>query len=245
MTKMKQLVGLLAIVALGMVTLACKTETSVLMPNEETPGVNVSGSGSAFGEPDIALLSLGVSVEADTVGAARTQASDGMDAMLEAMKTNGVEEKDIQTSRFSVQPVYDYPINASPVLRGFIVDNMVTAKVRTIDNTGDVIDAALEAGGNLARIESLSFTIDDPSALEDTAREEAMAEARRKAQALATAGGVELGAPRTITESGGARPIPYAESAAYDLAQGASISPVQLGELEVQVEVQVIYELND
>jgi uncharacterized protein YggE len=242
---MKQLFGLLAIVALGMVALACKTETSVVMPNEETAGVNVSGSGSAFGEPDVALLSLGVSAEAETVGEARAQASDAMNKMIESMKGNGVEEKDIQTSRFSVQPVYDYPINSRPVLRGFTVDNIATAKLREIDDTGKVIDDALTAGGNLARIESLSFTIDDPTALEDEAREEAMAEARHKAEALAAAGGVDLGAPRMISESGGPTPIPFSAGAARELAADEAGTPIQIGELEVQVSVQVVYGLND
>lgn len=242
---MTKLLGLLLLGLVGTLALACSTETTVVSPNGEAAGVNVSGSGSVFGEPDIALLSLGVSAEADTVGAARTQASDAMNKMLDAMKENGVAEKDIQTTRFTVQPMYDYTNNKT-VLRGFSVDNIVIAKLRTIDDTGKVIDAALTAGGDLTRIESLQFTIDDPSSLEDQAREKAMTEARHKAETLATAGGVTLGKPRTISESGGPSPIPFDQFAAHELAADAGAStPIQVGELEVRVDVQVVYELKD
>lgn len=238
-----KLLGLIAIAALGMLALACTSKTTVVSTNQEAPGVTVSGSGSVFGQPDIAVLSLGVSAEADSVGEARSRAADGMNKMLDAMKQNGVDEKDIQTTRFTVQPMYDYT-NGKSVLRGFSVDNTVTAKVRKIDDAGKVIDAVLAAGGDLARVDSLQFTIDDPTVLEDQAREKAMTDARHKADALAKAGGVELGLPRTISEVAAPAPINFtgAEFAhALDTAQ----TPIQLGELEVQVTVQVVYELTD
>jgi hypothetical protein len=167
-----------------------------------------------------------------------------MGAMVEALTDGGVDEEDIQTTRFSVQPRYDF-IGERQELRGFVVNNITTTKVRSIDDTGALIDAALEAGGDLARVESLSFTIDDPSALEDQARREAVAEARRKAETLAQAGGVELGRPRIISEAGGPMPIPFDARAAVDLAQEAvQETPIELGDLEVQVSVQVVYELN-
>jgi hypothetical protein len=230
-------------VALGLLTLACTSETTVLPPNQEAPGITVSGVGSVFGEPDVAVLSLGVEAEAEGVGEARSQAAEAMEAMLSALKEGGVAEEDIQTTRFSVQPRYDF-IDKRQVLRGFVVNNLVTAKIRSIDNTGELIDAALEAGGDLARVQNLQFTIDDPSALEEEARKEAMAEARHKAETLAEAAGVDLGPPRSISESGGPRPIRFEASLAVELLEEAE-TPIEVGELEVRVQVQVVFGLEE
>jgi hypothetical protein len=239
-----KLLGLMVFGALGVLAIGCNSKTTVVSPNQEAPGVNVSGSGSVFGQPDIAVLSLGVSAEADSVGAARTQAADGMNKMLDAVKQNGVDEKDIQTTRFTVQPIYDYT-NGKSVLRGFSVDNTVTVKVRKIDDAGKVVDAALAAGGDLSRIDSLQFSIDDPTALEDQAREKAMTDARHKADALAKAGGVELGLPRTISEVAAPSPINFTGAEFAAARDSAASTPIQLGQLEVQVDVQVVYELKD
>ena len=235
---------LVGALALGLVALACTTETTVLPPGREAPGVNVSGSGSVFGEPDVAVLTLGVEAEAASVGEARTQAATAMDAMLSALKDGGVADDDIQTTRFSVQPRFDF-IDGRQILRGFIVSNEVTAKIRAIDDTGVLIDAAVDAGGDLARVQNLRFTIDDPSALEDEARRLAMREAKRKAETLADEAGVELGAPRNISESGGAMPIAFG-AAAFDAEfQLEAGTPIEVGELEVRVRVQVVYGLGD
>jgi len=233
-----KIIALTLAAAIGLLALGC-TETTVVREDRETSGITVSGSGSAFGQPDVALITLGVQAEADSVGEARSQAAGAMDAMLTALKDGGVAEDDIQTTRFSVYPVYDYTDNRQE-LRGFVVDNTVTAKIRTIDDTGDLIDAAVEAGGDLARVDNLQFTIDDPSALEDEARRAAMAEAKQKAETLADEAGVDLGAPRSISESGGPVPVPFA-GAELALTQDAARTPIEVGELEVVVSVQVVY----
>jgi uncharacterized protein YggE len=237
----RTLIGLIALGGLAFAALACSTETSVVMPDQQAPGVSVTGEGSAFGEPDVAVVTLGVEAQADSVGVARDQAATSMDAMLGALKDGGVEEKDIQTARFSVQPLYDFT-DGRQILRGFAVSNIVTAKIREIDATGDLLDAAIIAGGDLARVDSLQFTIDDPSQLEEQARVEAMGDARSKAEALAQAGGVDLGEPRSISEGGGAVPVTFEGAGAFQAADEAR-TPIELGELEVRVNVQVVYGL--
>jgi hypothetical protein len=236
-------IGLVVVVTLGLLALACttKTTTTVLPSDQERPGIAVSGSGSAFGEPDVAVVSLGVEVEAQSVTEARDRAAEAMNAMLDALKDGGVAEEDLRTTRFSVQPQYDF-FDGRREFRGFAVDNTVTVKIRTIDDTGELIDAALTAGGDLARVDSLRFTIDDPSALEDEARREAMANARDKAETLAEVAEVELGPPSSISEV--ARPISIRlEAAAYAAADEFVGTPIELGELEVRVDVQVVYGL--
>lgn len=220
------------------------SETTVLPPGSEgTAGISVSGTGSVFGQPDVAVLTVGVEAQAESVGAARDQAAGAMDAVLAALRDGGVEDDDIQTTRFSVQPRYTFQ-DGDQQLIGFFVDNIVTAKIRNIDDTGDLIDAAVAAGGDLARIEDLRFTIDDPAALEDEARRLAMEDAGSRAETLADAGGVALGQPRSISESGGAVPIPF-EALRADAAfqEGAADTPISVGELEVVINVQVLYDL--
>lgn len=209
-----------------------------------SPTIEVEGTGSVMGVPDVAVLRLGVSAEAPSVADARQRAAQAMGAMLEALERGGVEEKDIQTSRLSVEPRYEYS-DRTPRITGFVVTNVATVKVRAMDRTGKLLDGALAAGGNEARLESLRFTIDDPAALQSEARQAAVKEARKKALTLAKAAGVSLGAPLTIIE-GTSRPTPvaYMERAALARAEAAP-TPVQPGELEVSVDVRVIFRIDD
>ena len=238
----RKLLAVLGVAMLGVLALACTTETTVNQPNLESPGISVSGTGSASGTPDVAVLSVGVEAEAESVAEARSMAAEAMDAMVAALKDGGVADDDIQTTRFSVRPEYDFVLNRQE-LRGFVVNNMVTAKIRTIDDTGPLIDTTIEAGGDLARIENLRFTIDDPSALEDQARQEAVAEARQRAETLADAAEVDLGKARTISESGGPSSIEFRNLEAAAFAEDAAETPIELGELDIQVTVQIVYEL--
>jgi uncharacterized protein YggE len=226
-----------AVLALGLA--GCETKTTVLPPDQEAPGLTATGTGSAFGEPDVAVLNLGVQADAATVSAARDQAAQAMQAIKDDLSGRGVDDKDMQTSRFSIQPRYEDGPDQRMVIVGYTVDNILTVKIRKIDDTGAIIDGAVAAGGNLTRVDSLSFTIDDPTELENQARTEAVAKARAKAETLAEAAGVTLGEPRTISESGGPTPI-VAEGAA-DVAQARPETPIELGELEVQISVQVVW----
>lgn len=237
-----RIMGIAAVVMAGLLALAC-TETTTVLPSdrESSTGVSVSGTGSVFGEPDVAVLSLGVEAQADSVGEARAQAAESMDAMLSALRDGGVDDDDIQTSRFSVQPRYNFR-DGQQELIGFFVENIVTVKIREIDDTGDLIDAAVDAGGDLARVNNLRFTIDDPAELQDEARRLAMEDAKSKAETLAEAAGVDLGAPRSISESGGPRAITF-EGAAFAADEARASTPISVGELEVQISVQVVYGL--
>ncbi|MCI0777568.1 MAG: SIMPL domain-containing protein, partial [Chloroflexi bacterium] len=186
--------GLIALLAVGLLALAC-TETTLLQSDrDQSPGISVSGTGSVFGEPDVAILTLGVEAQADSVGEARAEAAEAMDAMVTVLKDSGVEDSDIQTSRFSVEPRYNFR-DGEQELIGFFVNNLVTVKIRDIDETGTLIDDVVEAGGDLTRVQNLRFTIDDLEELQQEARRLAMENAKSKAETLADAGGVDLGAP--------------------------------------------------
>ncbi len=236
--------GLIALLAVGLLALAC-TETTTILPSDrdQSPGISVSGLGSVFGEPDVAILTLGVEAQADSVGEARSNAAEAMDAMIASLKDAGVEDSDIQTSRFSVQPRYNFREGEQELI-GFFVENLVTVKIRDIDQTGELIDDVVEAGGDLTRVQNLRFTIDDPEELQQEARRLAMENAKSKAETLAEAGGVELGAPRSISENVTRSPIALDRFAYASLEDSGASTSIEVGELEVQIQVQVVYGLD-
>ena len=206
--------------------------------------IHVTGSGSVTGEPDIATLDLGVSVEKETVAEAREEAASAMTALINSLQANNVAEKDIKTADFSIYPQYDYTDDGR-VLRGYRVNNTVRAKVRDLATLSDVIDGAARAGGDSIVINSIQFMIDDTTPLQTKARSLAVKDAEAKAQTLAKASGVRLGEPLTITESTyfEGPPIPFATAeAAFDDAARSS-TPIAPGELTVTVTVAVVYEI--
>lgn len=230
----------LLILPLIMLFIGCEGDNITVTPSGTVEGIQVTGSGSAFGEPDIAVLSLGVSTERNSVKEARAEAADAMQKVLDSIKNNGVAEEDIQTQQFSIQPQYDY-INGERVLRGYRVTNMVSAKIRNLEQVGEIIDGAAEAGKDIVQVHSIRFTIDDPKELQAQARVEAMKDAEAKAETLATESGVKLGKPVSISESVGAYEPKYRLDEAAT-AEGAS-TPIETGELEIEVTVMVVYEI--
>ncbi len=216
-----------------------------LLQSQESGKIHVTGSGSVVTEPDIATLNLGVSVEKDTVAEAREAAAAAMTAVIASLKANDIPENDIRTERFSIYPQYDY-IENRRVLRGYSVNNTVSAKVRELGNLSDVIDDAAEAGGDIVVVNSIQFMIEDATALQAQARSLAVKDAEAKAQTLAEASGVKLGKPVTITETSarGDPPIAYAERAAFAEDAAFSSTPIEAGELTLIVDVTIVYELN-
>jgi len=241
---MRRYIALLSIAGLLLLALlsaACEGDkVTVATQQAESLGISVSGEGKVSGAPDIAVLTLGVSVLAPTVKDARDQAATAMNGVVDSIKGNGVDDKDIQSSQFSIYPEYDYRGDTQE-LRGYRVTNIVTAKIRDIDDTSKVIDDAVAAGGDLTEVQSLDFTIDDPSKLQDEARAEAVKDAQTKAGRLADLAGVKLGKPISISESGAAPPMPLSRQAgAAELDSGAP-TPIEPGEMEVTLDVQVLY----
>lgn len=205
-------------------------------------GISVSGEGRVSVAPDMALLSVGASTKEDTVAAANSAVQAAMDRLLSSLKADGIVEKDIQTSQFSISPEYDYQLN-EPRLTGYRVTHMLQVKVRDIDRAGEVIDDAVEAAGDLVQVGSISLTVDDTSAMAKQARELAMADAKAKAEELARLADVELGKPISISESSytPGPPVYYGAGYGAEAALTADRTTISTGELEVVVRVQIIY----
>jgi uncharacterized protein YggE len=210
-------------------------------------GIWVSGSGKVSAVPDTAILRLGIESQESSVAYAQEQANAAMNAVMSALKTSGVAEKDIQTQYFNIQKVTRWDEKEGrEVVLGYLVTNVVAAKIRDINKVGAVIDAVAVAGGDLTRIDSIGFTIDEPSDYYDEARTKAMADATDKAEQLAEMADVKLGKPTYITESTYYPYSDYREDFYGKIAAAPTMeTPISAGEMEITVNVQVAYAILD
>ncbi|MBN8608574.1 MAG: SIMPL domain-containing protein [Caulobacterales bacterium] len=204
--------------------------------------LSVSAEGTSEARPDLATISLGVTTEGQTAQAALQENSRRMAALNQALRRAGIAERDIQTSNVSVYPQQQYRENQPPLITGYQANNTVTAKIRNINNTGRVIDAAVAAGGN--NINGVTFSHADPDAQLDAARRDAIAEARRRAELYANALGMRVNRIVAVSEGGGySPPIPYPMAARMDAVAAAPPPPIAPGEIETRVSVSVTFEL--
>jgi uncharacterized protein len=228
MTPMTRRARLAAAVAAG--TLLTAPALAQSMP----PAIiSVTGEATVSAAPDLAQIDGGVTTEAKTAREASDANNAAMGKVLLALKGAGLEEKDFQTSRLSLQPQSAPNRPGPPTIVGYRASNRVTVRLRDVTKLANVIDTMVNAGAN--DIGGINFTVSEPSKLLDEAREQAVADARRKAEIYAKATGVTLGAPVSISEAGGPGPIPYRR-----LAVGmAAATPVAQGEETLQVTVSV------
>ena len=197
--------------------------------------ISVSGEANVSVAPDLAQIDAGVANDAKTAKEASDANNAAMGKVLLALKGAGIDEKDYQTSRLSLQPQYgqNKSTGASPVV-GFRASNRVTVKIRDVTKVAGIIDALVGAGAN--DIGNISFEVTQASKLLDEARERAVADARRKAEIYAKASGVTLGAPLSITEGGAPVPLFKARMATAPMAAPAAVAP---GEETLSVTVNV------
>lgn len=236
-------------------------------PNMQT-GVSVSGSGEAKAKPDIARASLGVEVRAATAEQAIAEATTRMAAVTNALKQAGIADKDLRTLNYSVNfeqeptpPPQPMPAPApartkdkavvesapvaepAPVARGFYrASNMLEVKIRDLNNVGQILARATEAGAN--NVWGISFELEDPYALRAQARAQAMERAKQSASELARLAGVKLGHVVALSENEGGGYSPMMKS----MRGGAEMSvandvPVEQGEITITHQVQVTYDL--
>lgn len=202
--------------------------------NDVADQILVTGSGSAAAPPDIAIVTVGVEVIARSVAAARTQAASDGAAVIEALRSGGVDERDVATTTYTVQPEYDHRNGRH--LRGYRVTNTVEARIRHLKSLGQLLDSAAAAGGDNTVVNGIRFAHEDTSALDTAARTEAWQDARRKATQLAELAGLELGDASFITEQSHPSPMPPLRHAMMEVA---TATPIEAGDLGVTVTISV------
>jgi uncharacterized protein len=204
--------------------------------------VEVSGEGSVNAAPDFARVTLGVTSTGKNVGEAMATNAKAANALVSLIKSEGVAPADIQTSDLSISPMFSEaaPGQASaPTITGYSVSDNVTVTVRDIPRLGALLDKAVTAGAN--SIYGIGFGHNNASALLDKARPLAVADARRKAEIYASAGGGRIGRLMVLTEEAGRQP-PVAFSRAY-AAGAAAPTPIEAGEDKLTVTITARFEL--
>jgi uncharacterized protein YggE len=235
------LTGTLAFARTGFEPSAAQAQTVAETASALPRTITVVGEGTVKIKPDIAKANIGVEVIESTVKEASKGARDTMEAVLEALKQQGVGEKDIQTSGFSVWTERPYGSEGPADELLYHVSNQVAVTIRDLDTVGTVLGSAIEAGAN--NIYGVTFSLADPSQVESSARKEAVADAQAKAKELATLNGVEVGDVVSVSEvigSGGY----YAggiREAALSAGMGGGGGPISPGELELTLQLQIVY----
>lgn len=230
---------LVSALALGVLLSACSGGGTEADSTAFGNGIHAVGTGTVTGRPDIAVLSVGVESLGDTVGEAHDDAADAIAAIVAGMRAEGVAEDDVRTEHFSIYPRYDY--NNGSELVGYQATNTLTVVLRDLENVGSFVKVAVEAGGDLTRVQRVDFRIEDEDALREEARRLALQDALAKADLFAEQMGVSRGKLMFVTESyliplgGGFGAI---GAGAFD-----DETPIQLypGEVEVRVNIQAMF----
>ena len=215
--------------------------------NETENTITVSDTGTVYAKPDLAIATASVVNEAETVDEALSVNTEKMNAVIEAMKEEGVEEKDLKTTTFNIYPRYEwreasqyYP-TGERILVGYEVRQSLQIKIRDLENVGQIIQEAADAGAN--QISDLQFTIDDQDELKKQARGEAISKAKTKAEELAGQLEVKLVRISSFSE-GSVSPVYYALEKAEALGLGGGGEPqIETGESKIEVTVSITYDI--
>ena len=240
-------IGGLVTLAIVVAVVISAIPTASAGPSAQTTGtgparsITAVGSGSATASPDLASAQIGVDTQAASPEEATSQNEERVAALLEALKEAGIDENDIQTSYYNLfaEQRYDPATNQPTGDFTYRVSAGLSVKIRDLANVGAVLSEAVKAGAN--NISGVSFSIEDPASLQEDARAKAVADAQARAQALAQLTGVKLGDVVSVSEviTGGPGPIFYDAAAKVGLGGGGA--PIQPGQLEVSVQVQVSF----
>ena len=256
------LLGVMALLVMVMAMSACAPSPAIvyqgppaatasssggIIVSQQSLGLWVNGNGKAMGAPDVVVLTLGVQSQDKTVAVAQKAAVDAMNGIMQVLKGAGIADKDVQTTQYNVeqQTRWDDKQQTAVVI-GYQVTNTLTVKIRDLSKAGSIIDQAAAAGGDLIRVNGISFMVDDPSPLFKVAREKAIQNATDKAQQMAAASGVKLGKLIYISESNPY--VPVVQNTYMKLSEAAGAvpapTPISAGELEFQSNVQLVYSID-
>lgn len=230
----------LAILAAGCAHRAPAGGTFVL---SETNGINVVGEGKTMARPDRAVFTVGVEVHRASIEEVRAASAEAITKMVAKLRELGLPDDDVRTAQLNFGPDYEYSEGGRRLV-GYVATSTIEVRMTDLDKIGSAIDATLTAGANDARLDGLRFELSNPEEALGRARSAAVANARVRAEQLAAASGVTLGAPLVVEElssGGGPQPIMMRMDAVR--AESAQATPVQPGTSEIAVQVRVRWEI--
>jgi uncharacterized protein YggE len=226
---------------ISLLTLGLLITSSITMARADEPiaAITVNGEGRVSAAPDMAVVNTGVMTRSDTASEALSQNNSAMTQVMGVLRQHGIEQKDIQTSGFNVQPEFNYKNRERPpAIIGYRVTNGVTVKVYDLSALAKVLDALVQAGSN--QVSGIQFTFKDASSLKDQARRNAYRNARARAELYANEANVKLGKIQLITEGAVSVPLPRLAHR-MKTAEAVSQVPIALGENEIRVTVKVVF----
>ncbi len=254
-------VALVAVAAMVLFFLGQLVYQFSSLPGNTPHEIQVSGSGTAFGKPDVATVSFGVTTEALKSQDAVNKNNEAMNKILAAIKTSGVEDKDIQTIAYNLSPQYDYPRILTPtkansagiatppvyvqggrVFSGYSLNQQVMVKIRNFDKISEILDKATSNGAT--NVSDLQFKIDDPDKVQAEARAMAIEDAKAKIKDITRQSGLHVGKLVNISEgyNNYPQPMPYASGSA--LKDSANVAPqIQTGQQQVDSSVTLTYQV--
>lgn len=206
--------------------------------------IQMTGEGKVVGIPDVAVLQFSVQTEGKTVVNVQEDNTRKMNEAIDFLKNMDIGKKDIKTVSYSLRPNYIWDnITRRQKLDGYILTNSVQVKIRDLAMVGAVLAGVTDKGVNL--VGNVSFTIDDPESLKQEAREKALVEAKKKAEALADVAGVKLGKVISFYEETGGYPMPLYEQSLskMELSAAGEVPQVEPGSKEITVWVTVGFEI--
>lgn len=203
--------------------------------------ISLTTTGAVKTTPDKVDITTGVTTEGQSARAALDKNTEAMSKVVAGLKDAGIDPKDIQTTNFSISPVYQQrkPGQAA-FITGYRVTNSVNITVRDIKKLGGILDTVVSLGAN--QIGAISFGVSEPESLKDEARKQAMRNAIANAQLYAEAAGVELGPVLTITEESGGY-ITRNMRAAAAMMEMAKDAAIEAGTTTIEVRLRVTWEL--
>lgn len=229
----------IVVIAAGLYSVAVAGTAGVKLFNVTAPGqklLYVSGSASAFVAPDTVSISLGVLTQAPSARETSDKNAVLMNAVISALKNQGLTDKEIQTSIFSIQPVYSYPKDGgAPTIAGYSASNNVVVTTRMVGNLSDILDKSVAAGAN--QVSGISFLLSEEKQkqIRDDLILGAVQDAKGKADKLAESLKVRITGVSSISISEGGFPQPLT------LGIAEKAAPIQPGESKVSLSVQVTY----
>jgi uncharacterized protein YggE len=210
------------------------------LPQNYPQEISVSGQGKIYAKPDVAILVLGVENRGAKISDIVKDNTDKMNKIIKDVKDSGVDEKDIQTTQYSITPEYNWTEKGGRIFIGYVLAQQITVKIRDFEKVGSILDKATTDGANA--VGDLQFTIDNPEAVQAEARQKAIDQAKIKAQTLAKQSGLKITKLINVSEGYQSMPQPMYGKGGGVAMESASVAPqIQPGQMEIDSAVTLTY----
>ena len=218
--------------------------TAPTQAQNERNTLAVSGTGKETVNPNVGYIELGVETNDKDVKTAQKKNADTMADVVNAVKALGLEDADVQTTRYNIYPRYDYKVTAEgekQEITHYEVQNMIKLRVKDLGNLGKIIDAATEAGANQAN--SVYFDVLDRESVYNNALTNAVEAARQRAEIIAAASNLKIVGVVSINESGSYNYYARNMDSAYLAMSAKNSTPIEAGEMDITANVNVVFEV--